>query len=186
MKEDIKDKLCERVFSLMERFVPSSEDIEKIIAMNDGLYNRFRMAYDDMLHMKHLVDEDIQAGRLNVSGYTIFPEYFFGYDYEDGIPTANHETLMQMSDETELSFPSCTLTEDDFIPDFDEDFINDEPALSWNIEWLDLPGLEKHYIHYFMHSLYVDSHTFCPADIPFLKPEDLQWQITVQYEFFNK
>lgn len=186
MKEEIKATLCERVFKLRETSEPKSEDIERIISMNDGLYNRFRMVYDDLLCMKQLIEDDIRSGRLNVSGYKIFPEYFFGYDYEDGIPTADHETLMLMSDETELSFPCCTLTEDDLIPDFDEDFINDDPALSWNIEWLDLPGLENHFIHYFMHSLFVDSHTFCPADIPYLKPEDLQWQITVQYEFFNK
>lgn len=186
MKEDINDSLRERVLMRRERFKPNSEDIKKIIAMNDGLYTRFRMVYDDLLHMKQLVDENIRSGRLKVSGYKIFPEYFFGYDYENGIPTADHKTLIMMSDETELSFPSCSLTEDDFIPDYDKDFINDDPALSWNIEWLDLPGLEKHYIHYFMHSLFVDSDTFCPADIPFLKPEDLQWQITVQFEFFQK
>ena len=144
------------------------------------------MVYDDLLNMKQLVDEDIRTGRLKVSGYSIFPEYFFGYDYEEGITTANHETLMQMSDETEYSFPSCTLSGGEAIPDFDWDFISDDPALNWNIEWLNLPGLENHYIHFFMHSLFVDSHTFCPADIPYLKPEDLQWQITVQYEFFNK
>lgn len=185
MKEDIKEKLYARVCDLRESFEPKPEDIEKIIAMNDGLYDRFSMVYDDMLHMKQLIDEDIRSGKLKVSGYTIFPEYYFGYELKDGIPTASHKTLMQMSDETEFSFPTCTLTEDGYISDFDNDFISDDPKLSWNIEWLNLPGLENHYIHYFMHSLFVDSDTFCPADIPFLKPEDLQWQITVQYEFFN-
>jgi hypothetical protein len=38
----------------------------------------------------------------------------------------------------------------------------------------------------FMHHIFQDAKTFCPADIPFLRPEDLKWQITVQYEFFNK
>ena len=74
-----------------------------------------------------------------------------------------------------------------FITSFDVGFLHEyEPDLSWNIENLDLPGLENHHIYMFMHHIFQDANTFCPADIPFLKPEDLQWQITVQYEFFNK
>ena len=174
-----------RIDYAMKGFEPTPEIIEKIIIMNDGLYDRFRMAYDDMIKMKQMVDEDIRSGRLSVSGYCIFPEYFFGYERKDGIPTADYDMLIDLSDDTAF-FPTCYLTEQNSIPDYDKDFIDDDPELSWNIEWLNLPGLENHFIHYFMHTMFQDSGTFCPADIPFLKPEDLQWQITVQYEFFNK
>ena len=118
MKEDIKEKLKQRVSDVMHGFESSIEIISKIIAMNDGLYERFRMAYDDLIFMKRKTDEDICNRRLNVSGYTMFPEYFFGYDYEDGIPTARGELLMEISDESEQLFPSCTLTEEDSEPDF--------------------------------------------------------------------
>ena len=186
MNEIIREKILNRIETVMEGFTPTPEIIAKIISINDGLYSRFRMAYEDLIMMKRAVDSDIQSGRLSVSGYTIFPEYFFCYDYDNGIPTADNETLMEMSDETDWSFPSCTLNKGDEIPDFDSDFLKDDPKLSWNIEQLNLPGLEKHYIHYFMHNFFQDADTFCLADIPYIKPDDLQWQITVQYEFFNK
>ena len=138
--------------------------------------------------MEKMVLADMESGRLKISGYEIFPEYFFAYDKKEGIPTADHIMLMELSDETQYMMPDMTLDFDrrgDRDPEFDGDIINDM-ELNWNIEDLDLPGLENHQIHYFMHKIFQDAHTFCIADIPYLKPEDLQWQITAQYEFFNK
>lgn len=168
------------------KFNPTPENIQKIIEMNDGLYKRFRMVYDDLVAMKAKVDSDIKEGCIRCSGYTIFPEYFFCYDYEDdGIPTADGTTLMDLSDETRFFFPSCQLTGDSEIPDFEEDFIQ-HTELNWNIEDFNLPELANHQIYYFMHNIFIDANTFCIADIPYLKPDDLLWQITVQYEQFNK
>ncbi len=168
------------------KFEATAENIQKIIELNDGLYKRFRMVYDDLIAMKEKVDRDMRNGEIQCSGYAIFPEYFFACDYENtGIPTADGELLMDLSDQTRCFFPYVNLDSDSDIPDFDRDFIK-IPELNWNIEALDLPGLENHHIHYFMHTMFVDSHTFCVADIPYLKPEDLQWQITVQYEHFDR
>ena len=167
-------------------FEATPENIQKIIDLNDGLYKRFRMVYDDLVAMKEKVDRDIRNGEIQCSGYAIFPEYFFAYDYEDtGIPTADGDLLMDLSDGTKWCFPAVTLEPDSAVPDFDRDFIR-LTDLNWNIEALDLPGLENHRIYYFMHAIFIDSGTFCVADIPYLKPEDLQWQITVQYEHFDK
>ena len=182
------EKRYERIERVMKDFVPTPEVIENIIAMNDGLYERFRMAFEDLLKMKSLVDIEIRYGRLGVSGYTMFPEFFFGYERTEGIPTADYVMLQELSDETRFMMPDITLDFDcrgDRDPEFDGGFL-DDMELNWNIEDLDLPGLENHQIHYFMHKIFQDAHTFCVADIPYLKPEDLQWQITVQYEFFNK
>ena len=168
------------------KFEATPENIQRIIDLNDGLYKRFRMVYDDLVAMKEKVDRDIRNGEIQCSGYAIFPEYFLAYDYEDtGIPTADGDLLMDLSDGTKWCFPSVTLEPDSVIPDFDRDFIR-LTDLNWNIEALDLPGLENHRIYYFMHTMFIDSHTFCVADIPYLKPEDLQWQITVQYEHFDR
>ena len=167
-------------------FEATPENIQKIIDLNDGLYKRFRMVYDDLVAMKEKVDRDIRNGEIQCSGYAIFPEYFFAYDYEDtGIPTADGDLLMDLSDKARFFFPYVNLEMDSAIPDFDGDFIT-LTDLNWNIEALDLPGLENHRIYYFMHAIFIDSGTFCVADIPYLKPEDLQWQITVQYEHFDR
>lgn len=184
-----EEKRQERIDRVMENFKPTPDVIGSIIAMNDGLYERFRLAFVDLLRMKRLVDEDIDNGRLKVSGYELYPEFFLAYGKMDGIPTADHYVLMDLSDETQYMMPSMTLDEQRFDGEysFDVGFLHEyEPDLSWNIENLDLPGLENHHIYMFMHHIFQDANTFCPADIPFLKPEDLQWQITVQYEFFNK
>ena len=134
-----------------------------------------------------MIDEDIISGRLTVSGYTITPDYFFAYDHERGIPTASAQMLMELSDETTILMPSLTLSQDNIsLPDFDTDFLGEDQKLNWNIENLDLPGLENHHIYMFMHHIFQDAGAFCIADIPYLKPEDLQWQIIVEYEFFNK
>ena len=51
-----EDRRWERIERVMKDFVPTPEVIESIIAMNDGLYERFRMAFEDLLKMKSLVD----------------------------------------------------------------------------------------------------------------------------------
>ena len=182
-----KHKNKERIDRVMKDFMVSPEVVEKIISLNDGLYDRFRMAYEDMLKMKKIIDEDILSGRLKFSGYTITPDYFFAYDHENGIPTASEQMLMELSDETTIMMPSLTLSQDsNCVPDFDTVFLGEDPNLSWNIENPNLPGLENHHIYMFMHYIFQDAGTFCAADIPYLKPEDLQWQINVQYEFFNR
>lgn len=177
-----------RIDKAMKGFVPTSDMIESILAMNDGLYNRFRMVFEDLLKMKKLVDEDINSGRLKVASYEMYPEYFFAYGRMEGIPTADHQMLMLLSDDTQYLMPSLTLDERRYEVewDFEASFLNNDLDLNWNIESFDLPGLEDKKIHYFMHTMFQDAHTFCPADIPYLKPEDLEWQITVQFEFFNK
>ena len=184
-----EDRRWERIERVMKDFKPTPKVIESIIAMNDGLYERFKMAFEDLLKMKSLVDIEIRYGRLGVSGYKMYPEYFFGYERTDGIPTADYVMLQELSDETpDFMMPSLTLDERKLEGelDFESAFLDDDLFDNWNIEWFDLPGLEDHKIHYFMHTIFQDARTFCPADIPYLKPEDLKWQITVQYEFFNK
>ena len=183
-----EEKRLERIERAMKDFKPTPEVIESIIAMNDGLYERFRMVFDDLIAVERMVRTDMEDGRLKISGYEIFPEYFFAYDKKDGIPTADHSMLMELSDGTQYMMPDMTLDFDrrgDRAPEFDGGII-DDGELNWNIEDLNLPGLENHHIHYFMHKIFQDAHTYCPADIPFLKPDDLKWQITVQYEFFNR
>ena len=186
MKND-RPEFKERIDCVMKNFVASPEVIEKIISLNDGLYKRFRMAYEDMLRMKEMINEDILSGRLKVSGYTITPEYFFAYDYDNGIPTVSEQMLMELSDETAGIMPSFSLYQGSYyVPDFDTAFLGEDPKLSWNIEDLNLPGLENHHIYMFMHHIFQNAGTFCVADIPYLKPEDLQWQINVEYEFFTR
>ena len=85
-----------RIEQVMRNFVLTPEVVKKIIELNDGLYERFKMAYEDMLMMKAMIDEDILSGRLKISGYTIAPEYFFAYDYEDGIPTVSEQMLKDL------------------------------------------------------------------------------------------
>lgn len=180
-------KLRERIEKVMKDFHPTKENIQRIIALNDGLYRRFKMCFDDLLYMRKIVEEDMNSGRLKISNYQIFPEYFFAYDYENGIKTADSDTLMELSDKTSYLMPTLCLTKDSRTPDFDTDFLCEEdPKLSFNIEDLNLPGLENTFIHMFMHHIFQDATTFCVADIPYLKPEDLQWQIVVEYEHFFK
>ena len=181
-----REERIKRIERVMMGFKPTPDITRSIIDMNDGLYNRFRLVFDDLMNMKKLIDEDIESGRLKVSGYTMFPEYFFAYDRMDGIPTADHEMLMFLSDETQ--YPSLTLDEKRLEQslDYETSFLENDLFENWNIEWFELPGLENRKIHYFMHRIFQDADTFCPADIPYLRPEDLQWQIVVQYEFFNK
>ncbi len=188
MMKDSYEKRLERIERVMRDFRPTPAVIESIIAMNDGLYERFRMAFEDLLRLKRLVDVEISYGRLPVSGYEMFPEYFFAYDRSGGIPTADYVMLQELSDETQNLMPSLTFHESSLERDLDFEtaFLDNDLFLNWNIESFGLPGLENHQIHYFMHQMFQDANTFCPADIPYLKPEDLKWQITVQYEFFNK
>lgn len=180
-----REKRIERIEKVMKDFKPTEDVIQKIIALNDGLYERFKMCFEDLLETKRLVDEDIKSGRIKVSGYTIYPKYFFGYD-KGGISTADEETLELLSDYTEPMYPSLDLDNKSEDVDFEKDFLVDDLSLSWNIENLNLPRLENHHIYMFMHHIFQDADTFCPADIPYLEPKDLQWQIVVEYEYFDK
>lgn len=187
-----KEVLLERKRKAMENFHPTEEVVSKIVEFNDGLFGRFKLLYEDVMEIRNTVEELREKGKPSFSGYEIFPEFFFCYDYEEeGIPTVNGDVLMDLSDATpSWAFPTIQVSDLNSRPyeSFDEwalcaMSLGDE-RLNWNIEDLDLPGLEKHHLYYFMHSLFVDSGTFCVADIPYLKPEDLQWQVVVQFEKF--
>ena len=185
--------LWERKRKVMKVFRPTEEVVSKIVEFNDGMFNRFKQLYEDVMEIRDAVEDMRKKGKPSFSGYEIFPEFFFCYDYgEEGIPTANGDILIDLSDYTPFwAFPNLQVS--DLNPSPYESF--DEWALcamslydekhNWNIEDLDLPGLEKHHLYYFMHSLFVDSETFCVADIPYLKPEDLQWQVVVRFEKFT-
>lgn len=187
-----EEVLLERERKAMENFHPSEEDVSKIVEFNDGLFERFKLLYEDVMEIRDAVEDMRKKGKPSFSGYEIFPEFFFCYDYgEEGIPTASGDVLMDLSDYTSSwAFPNLQVSDLNPRPyeSFDEwafcaMSLCDE-KLNWNIESLNLPGLEKHHLYYFMHSLFVDSGTFCVADIPYLKPEDLQWQVVVQFEKF--
>lgn len=183
----LSHQYSDRYHKLMQNFHPDAEMFRKIIEMNDGLHDRFKMAYDQVVEMKKNIDEDIKRGRLNITGYSIYVDYFFGYCCEDGIPTADEYTLMNLSDGTDIFFPRIEVnSEDEKIPDFEKDILNYDPELNWSIEKLDYPQLKNHYIYMFMHHIFDDADTFCPADIQYLKPEHLEWQIVVEYEHFKK
>lgn len=101
------------------------------------------------------------------------------------VPTKEDvQKIIEMYDKAPFFFPHLGLREDSEIPSV-LDFLSIGKK-NWNIESLALTDLDTHYIYYFMRSLFVDSHVFCVADIPHLKPEDLTWQITVQYEQFDR
>lgn len=187
--EDSLEKRWERIEKLMNNLEPTPELIDSIIAMNDGLYERFKMAFNDLLKMKGFIDEEIDSGRLQVSGYEIFPEYSFASNKLGGIPTADSLMMLDLSrGVTEYLMPSLSLDEKKLKVDLDYEtaFLESDLFMNWNIEFFDLPGLENHQIHYFMHTMFQDSRTFCPADIPYLNPDDLEWWITVQYKLPNK
>lgn len=93
-----------------KRLEPTEGNIQKIIGLNDGLYGRFCMVYEDLIAMKRKVDKDIKNGEITCSGYAIYPVYFFAYNYEDaGIPTADGDALIDLSDATRYCFPSVRL-----------------------------------------------------------------------------
>ena len=101
------------------------------------------------------------------------------------VPTKEDvQKIIEMNDKAPFFFPYLRLREDSEIPTV-SDFLSIGKR-NWNVEGLALTGLAFHYIYFFMHSLFVDSHVFCVTDIPHLKPEDLTWQVTVQYEQFDR
>lgn len=181
-----EDWFYKRQLSLMEIFIPSKKNIKKIIEMNDGLHERFRNVYDDMLAMKKIVDDDIKRGVLKCTGYRIYPEYFFVYGKKGGTPIAGEDLLVELSDAT-IKYPYFELTHrSDEIPSFEEDFLNYDEDRLYNIGWLDYPGQEGHYIYLYMFWLFLDVGIFCPLDITYLTANDLEWQIVVEYEHYNK
>ena len=143
-----EEKRLDRIKRVMKNFKPTPEVIESIISMNDGLYKRFKMAFEDLLKMKSLVDIEIRYGRLGVSGYTMFPEYFFGYERTDGIPTADYVMLQELSDETNYLMPSLTLDESKLRGelDFETAFLDNDLFDNWNIEGREqkeAPGMNR-------------------------------------------
>ncbi len=180
-------KYSERCFTLQRMFKPTDEDFQRIIRMNDVLHERFTEAWNQMLEMKRQLDSDMQEGRLDISGYFMRAEFYFCYNYSQlGVPTADGESLMRFSDAADIMFPQMELTRDSKIPDLEKDILCYNPEKSWNVGWFDYPQLKGHYLYKYMHSLFEESLAFCPMDIRYIKPEDLEWQIDVDYEYYSK
>ena len=98
--------------------------------------------------------------------------------FEDGIPTADSKTLEMIYDATPWKAMPGVRAASDRMPSRSNALYLD---LNWNIELFDRPELAQVKIPYYVHTLFVDSHTYTLNDMLYMEPSDFSIGMNVSF-----
>ncbi len=186
-KKKIKEALEERYIRLNQNFQWSPENIEKIIALNNELLERYREAYNELRRFKNEFNARYLAGDQNYRDYTLEVEFWYP------LPPAlsgDEEQLWENLGETSTCWGTSLLTFSHYgdegssdIPPFEEVMSIDET--SWNDYPFNNKALDGTYIYYFMHEIFGNNETYSLADAVQMKAENFAWQLIIKLEHWG-
>ena len=183
----IKETLRERQHRLNKHFDWSNaENVQKIIDLNNGLLERYREAYNELLRVRDGFEARYRAGDKNYKDYTI--EVEFWYSTPDSGHKENDELWENLLEETQFWGPHLSVSSGfrdsgrDIEP-FEEAMMIDDK--SWNEYPFCDKALDGTYIYYFMHDIFNHNDTYSLEDAVLMKAEDFSWQLKICLEHWG-
>lgn len=185
----IKEMLRERCERLNKNFVWTPEKKQKIIELNNGLLERYREAYNEMVRIATEYEERYRSGDNNYKDYTI--ELEFWYNAEESENEEENELWGNMCEESVdwgvyFSIFSSDRSKEGFIKPFEE-VINIDPGCNANKE----PPFNRNefpdtLLYYFMHDIFDHNNTYSLEDAVRMKAENFSWQLVIHLEHWGK
>lgn len=184
-KTKLRRKLFIRKRQLNEKFEWTPENTQKIIDLNNGLFELYRKAYDQMVEIKKDLDAKIEAGNTAYEKYVINMELDFTYPIKmapDGDCDWEEERMwIDLKDNSERWGTRLTFChDDDFRTSLEEMLMMDVQPV--NQYPFDVKELSDTYIYYFMNDIFDHNETFSLEDAVKMKAEDFAYEITVNLE----
>jgi len=183
----VKQALYERKCNLNKNFNWAPENTQKIIELNNGLLERYREAYNELLRVKNEFEERYRAGDKSFKDYTI--EVEFWYNAPDGLSEEEDELWDNLCENTIFWGPhlydsSSYREQNRDIEPFEEAMMMDNQ--SWNEYPFNTKILDGTYIYYFMHDIFNHNDTYSLEDAVQMKAENFSWQMNICIEHWGK
>ena len=189
IKEDekLKEMLAERKHRLNANFVWTPENKQKIIELNNGLLERYREAYNELVRITNEFEERFRAGDNNYKDYTIDVEFWYNAPETDN--EEENDLQSNLCEETNFWGPSLSSRSYNrdkglMIEPFEKSMFIDEQ--SWNENPFNVKELDDTYIYYFMHDIFDHNDTYSLEDAVKMKAENFSWQLVICLEHWGK
>ena len=185
--EKLKEMLAERKHRLNANFVWTPENKQKIIELNNGLLERYREAYNELVRITNEFEERYRTGDNNYKDYTIDVEFWYNAPETDN----EEENDLQSNLCEETNFWGPSLSSRSYNRDkglmtepFEKAMFIDEQ--SWNENPFNVKELDDTYIYYFMHDIFDHNDTYSLEDAVKMKAENFSWQLVICLEHWGK
>ena len=183
-RKAIEAKLEKRREKLNKNFKWTPENTQKIIDLNNALYDLYRAAYDEIVRLDGEYKKRFAAGDNNYKDYTLELEMW--YVAPDGLSEEEEDLWNDLEEHTIFWGPSFIVRGENGtseIKPFEEQMLIDDK--SWNEYPFNTRALDGIYIHYFMHDIFNHNCTYSLEDAIKMKPEYFFWQIKVCHEHWG-
>ena len=158
------------------KFEWTPENTKRIIDVINGIDVKVNQMYDAVLKTKNFLDAQNVPDAIK-KDYDIVADLTFER-FEDGIPTTDSKTLEMLYDATPWKAMPGIRATSDRMPSRSNTLYLD---LNWNIELFDRPELAQVKIPYYVHMLFVDSHTYTLNDMLYMEPSDFSIGMNVSF-----
>lgn len=185
--EKLKEMLAERKHRLNANFVWTPENKQKIIELNNGLLERYREAYNELVRITNEFEERYRAGDNNYKDYRIDVEFWYNAPETDNEEESDLQS--NLCEETNFWGPSLSSRSYNrdkglMIEPFEKAMFIDEQ--SWNENPFNVKELDDTYIYYFMHDIFNHNDTYSLEDAVKMKAENFSWQLVICLEHWGK
>lgn len=186
-EKKLREMLAERREHLNDSFVWTPENKRKIIELNNGLLERYREAYDELVRVSSEYEERFRSGDTNYQDYTI--EVEFWYNAPESQSEEENDLWENLCEETiewgpPLLARSAARDRGLGIRPFEDAMLIDDK--SWNEYPFNTAELDDTYIYHFMHAIFNHNHTYSLQDAVQMKAENFSWQLVICLEHWGK
>ena len=188
--EKLSEMLSERWYRLNESFVWTPESARKVIELNNGMLERYREAYNELVRVAAEYEERFRSGDMNYRDYTI--DVDFWYDAPESQDKEENELWDNMRDTSIFWGPNLRARSEERgkglgIEPFEEALhINDPDWDSRNEHPFNTKEFEGTYIYYFMHDIFTHNCTYTMQDAVKMKVEEFSWRLSICLEHWGK
>lgn len=185
-KKNLRKILAERCLRLNDNFVWTPENKRKIIELNNGLLERYREAYNELVRIATEYEERFRSGDKNYKDYTINVEFW--YNAPESQSEEENDLWNKLCEESYFWGPNLSTTSSDRdlgfrIKPFEEEMFIDNR--SWNEYPFNTEELDDTYIYFFMHDIFNHNHTYSLQDAVKMKSENFSWQLVICLEHWG-
>lgn len=182
---ELREKLYERKVKMDSSFSWTSENVRRIVALNDGLLQRYRQMYDEMIRVRNEYEERYANGDNNYKDYTIDVEVW--YPADENMSEEEGELWGNLCENSYNWGPHlhCSSRDRDKEPETFEEVmcLNGQ---SWNIEPpFQVKELEGVMIYFFMHDIFDHNDTYSLEDAVRMKAENFCYQLVICLEHWS-
>lgn len=186
VNDELRFALCERWYEINSKFIWTPEKKQRIIELNNGLYDRYRAAYNELIRITNEYEDRYRSGDNNYKDYMI--ELEFWYNHPESQNKEENKLWQNMCEKSKYWGPNFCARSDERNKGFGLDPFEDVMVM-WAKKITYLPFKvkdDKINLYSFMYDIFDNNHTYSLEDAMQMKAENFSWQLVIHLEHWGK